>query len=241
MDKQQRIIQMFNDISPTYDRLNRILSFGVDRRWRRNGCQAAMKIHGGPVRHLVDVATGTGDLILFWRQAAASQGITIERITGVDPARGMLELAQEKVNDVTFLEAPATALPLADGQADLVSISYGIRNVVDVDGALKEFYRILAPGGLAVILEFMSREKLTLMDRMNRLYMHQVLPRVGALISRDKAAYTYLPESIQDFMSREQLCDKLSQAGFEPVMVRDEFLGISTCFIVRKPASAATP
>ncbi|EHQ51037.1 ubiquinone/menaquinone biosynthesis methyltransferase [Ectothiorhodospira sp. PHS-1] len=240
MDKQQRIIQMFNDISPTYDRLNRILSFGVDRQWRRNGCRAAMKIHGGPVRHLVDVATGTGDLILFWREAAAAQGTTIERVTGVDPAVGMLELARGKVDDVTFMEAPATALPLEDDSADLVSISYGIRNVVDVEGALREFHRVLAPGGLAVILEFMSREKLTLMDRMNRLYMSQVLPRVGAMISRDKEAYTYLPESIQGFMSREQLCDKLTQAGFELVEVQDEFLGISTRFIARKPAAPAS-
>lgn len=235
MEKQQRIIQMFNDISPTYDRLNRILSFGVDRRWRRNGCLAALKAHGRPVRHLVDVATGTGDLILFWREAGKASGITIERASGVDPAIGMLTLARRKVKNADFHEAEATALPMEDASADMVSISYGIRNVVDVDGALREFHRVLEPGGHVLILEFMSHPEATVMDRMSRLYMNKVLPRVGAMISKDNQAYTYLPESIQAFFSKEQLVDKLTAAGFEIVQVKDDTFGISTRFIARKP------
>ncbi|AHK78322.1 ubiquinone biosynthesis methyltransferase UbiE [Ectothiorhodospira haloalkaliphila] len=235
MEKQQRIIQMFNDISPTYDRLNRILSFGVDRRWRRNGCLAALKAHGRPVKHLVDVATGTGDLILFWREAGKASGTPIERATGLDPAIGMLTLARRKVKNADFQEAQANALPLEDNSADMVSISYGIRNVVDVDGALKEFHRVLEPGGHVLILEFMSHPESTLMDRMSRLYMNKVLPKVGAMISKDNQAYTYLPESIQAFFSTEQLVEKLATAGFEIVQVKDDTFGISTRFIARKP------
>ncbi len=235
MDKQSGIIQMFNDISPTYDRLNRILSFGVDRRWRRSACEKALKLYDKPLAHLVDVATGTGDLILFWRRAAGRLGLSIEKESGIDPAVGMLEIARKKVEGATFLEGQAAALPIADQSADIVSISYGIRNVVDLEGAMKEFYRVLKPGGLLVILEFMSHEKKGLMDRLTLFYMKRLLPAIGRLISKDPRAYTYLPESIEAFLSSEQMADKLQAAGFELVQIHDETFKISTRFIARKP------
>lgn len=235
MDRQQRIIQMFNDISPTYDRLNRILSFGIDQRWRRNGCQAALQAHGRSVRHLVDVATGTGDLILSWREAGRATGTDIHQATGVDPARGMLELARRKVKNADFIEAPATDLPLEDGAADMLSISYGIRNVLDVDGALREFHRVLEPGGHLLILEFMSPARPGPMDRLGRFYMSRVLPKVGAFISRDPEAYSYLPESIQGFLTSQALVEKLEAAGFAIVQVKDDTFGISTRFIAQRP------
>ncbi|MCG5536779.1 bifunctional demethylmenaquinone methyltransferase/2-methoxy-6-polyprenyl-1,4-benzoquinol methylase UbiE [Ectothiorhodospira mobilis] len=235
MDRQQRIIQMFNDISPTYDRLNRILSFGIDQRWRRNACQATLQAHGRPVRHLVDVATGTGDLILCWREAGRATGTPIQQITGVDPAQGMLELARRKVKNAQFIEAPATRLPLEDEAADMVSISYGIRNVLDVDGALREFHRVLEPGGHLLILEFMSPARPGLVDRIGRFYMSRLLPKVGAFISRDPEAYSYLPESIQGFLTSQALVEKLEAAGFEMVQVKDDTFGISTRFVARRP------
>jgi demethylmenaquinone methyltransferase/2-methoxy-6-polyprenyl-1,4-benzoquinol methylase len=239
MDKQSGIIQMFNDISPTYDRLNRILSFGVDRRWRKSGCEKALRIYGKPVAHLVDVATGTGDLILFWRRAAGKLGLSIEQETGIDPAVGMLDIARKKIPGAHFLEGQAASLPLKADSADIVSISYGIRNVVDLDRAMAEFYRVLKPGGLLMVLEFMSHKKKGWMERLSLLYMKRLLPAIGRLISKDPRAYTYLPESIEAFLSSEEMVKKLTEAGFELAQIHDESFKISTRFIARKPHDPA--
>jgi demethylmenaquinone methyltransferase/2-methoxy-6-polyprenyl-1,4-benzoquinol methylase len=235
MDKQQAIIQMFDDISPTYDRLNRILSFGVDRRWRKNGCLAALQTFEGDAATLIDVATGTGDLIAFWRKAAAKLGKNIAQAIGVDPSQNMLDIAAKKPLNARFIKAEATAIALEDCSADLLSISYGIRNVVEIDRAIAEFYRLLKPNGALLILEFMSREKKTLFDRLAAFYLGRVLPAIGRFISKDPRAYTYLPESIASFLSADELARKLTNAGFEIAQIKDETFGISTRFIARKP------
>ncbi|MDR2905356.1 MAG: bifunctional demethylmenaquinone methyltransferase/2-methoxy-6-polyprenyl-1,4-benzoquinol methylase UbiE [Helicobacteraceae bacterium] len=243
MSKQKQIINMFDEISPTYDRLNRVLSFGADRAWRRNGCLAAFRAFLGgreqrdhKARLLVDVATGTGDLIFFWRAAAKKARVEIKRVIGVDPAKKMLEIAEKKIGkDAEFIVSEAVKIPLEDNSVDLISISYGIRNVVEIDKAIKEFYRLLDCGGILLILEFMSREKLTIFDRFARLYMKRVLPAIGKLISKDDLAYKYLPESIEKFLTKEELETKLQNAGFEIVQIKDETFKISTRFIARKP------
>ncbi|MDR2638358.1 MAG: bifunctional demethylmenaquinone methyltransferase/2-methoxy-6-polyprenyl-1,4-benzoquinol methylase UbiE [Helicobacteraceae bacterium] len=234
MDKQQSIIRMFDEISPTYDKLNRVLSFGVDRRWRRRGCESALKIFGGKSAILIDAATGTGDLIAFWRKAAAKLGVTIDLAYGVDPSQNMLSVAATKPLNATLIKSEATAIPLPDGEADLLSISYGIRNVVEIDKALAEFYRLLKPNGVLLILEFMRVERKSLSGRFVSFYLKRVLPAIGRLISKDPRAYTYLPESIDDFLSAEELCEKLKSAGFEIAQVWDETFKISTRFIARK-------
>lgn len=236
MDKQKEIIEMFNTISPTYDKLNRILSLGIDRAWRRNGCKKVLSIYEKPIEKLVDVATGTGDLLLFWQEAAKKAGREIADQVGVDPASGMLEIAKKKVVNAQFLLGEATALPIESDQADIVSISYGIRNVVELDKALAEFFRVLKPSGMLMVLEFMSHEKKSIMDKMMLFYMKTILPTIGKLISKDKRAYTYLPESIEAFLSADQMKAKLISAGFEIVEIYDEPFKISTRFIAQKPA-----
>ncbi|MDR0664254.1 MAG: bifunctional demethylmenaquinone methyltransferase/2-methoxy-6-polyprenyl-1,4-benzoquinol methylase UbiE [Helicobacteraceae bacterium] len=235
MDRQQAIIQMFDDISPTYDRLNRILSFGVDRRWRANGCLAALKTFDGDKATLIDVATGTGDLILFWRKAATKLRKTIERAIGVDPSQNMLDIAATKPLNALFIKSEAAAIPLEDCAADLLSVSYGIRNVVEIDKAIAEFYRLLKPNGVLLILEFMNRKQKTIFDRLASFYLGRVLPAIGKFISKDPRAYSYLPESIESFLTAEELADKLKNAGFTIEQIKDETFGISARFIARKP------
>ena len=234
MGKQQEIIEMFNTISPTYDRLNRILSLGIDRNWRKNGCEKVLKDFATSPDLIVDVATGTGDLLLFWQNASKKLGVKIERFIGVDPAVGMLEFAKKKVPFASFFVGEATKIPLEDSSADIVSISYGIRNVVALDDALKEFYRVLKPNGVLMILEFMSHEKKSIMDKMMMIYMKKILPAIGKFISKDKRAYTYLPESIEAFLSSETMKNKLENAGFKVHQIHDETFKISTRFIAVK-------
>lgn len=234
MDKQKEIIEMFNTISPTYDRLNRILSLGIDRSWRKNGCERVLRSYKKAPDLVVDVATGTGDLLIFWQNATIKLGTTIGKFIGVDPSVGMLEIARKKVPFASFHEGEATAIPLEDSSADVVSISYGIRNVVDLDGALREFHRVLKPDGVLMILEFMSHEKKSIFDKFVMFYMKKVLPTIGKFISKDKRAYTYLPESIEAFLSSEIMKLKLEEAGFKVREIHNETFKISTRFIAVK-------
>ena len=235
MSKQQEIIAMFDAISPTYDRLNRILSFGIDRRWRSNGCQAALTHCAVRVETLLDVASGTGDLALFWRKAAARSERTIGKIVCIDPSVNMLEIAKSKVQNAEFLVSEAAAIPLTSGVADIVSISYGIRNVVELDAALSEFFRLLKTGGILLVLEFMGHKKRGILDRLMKFYLSKVLPAVGRVISKNSAAYSYLPASIDGFLNSEEFAARLANAGFEIVEIKDELFRISTRFIARKP------
>ncbi|MDR1452337.1 MAG: bifunctional demethylmenaquinone methyltransferase/2-methoxy-6-polyprenyl-1,4-benzoquinol methylase UbiE [Helicobacteraceae bacterium] len=235
MDKQQSIIKMFDDISPTYDRLNRVLSFGVDRGWRKRGCESALSLFSGDRATLIDVATGTGDLILFWRKAAVKLRKTIDRVIGVDPSQNMLNIAATKRLNATLINCEASAVPLPDNAADLLSISYGIRNVIEIDKALAEFYRLLKPNGVLLILEFMSRKRQTPLDRIASFYLRRVLPTLGGLISKDPRAYAYLSESIGAFLSAKELGEKLTSIGFEIAQIKEETFGINTRFVARKP------
>ncbi|MCF6244409.1 MAG: class I SAM-dependent methyltransferase, partial [Sulfurovum sp.] len=154
-DKQDKIVHMFDDIASTYDKANRVLSMGIDIQWRKKGCDKAFEILGKKsLGQVTDVATGTGDLLIYWKEQAAKNGVTIEKYVGVDPSVGMLEVARSKVDFAEFIEGKAQALPVDDESSDVISISYGIRNVVDRVEALQEFNRALKPGGLVVILEF---------------------------------------------------------------------------------------
>ncbi|MEA3454907.1 MAG: class I SAM-dependent methyltransferase, partial [Campylobacterota bacterium] len=147
-EKQEKIVGMFDEIASTYDLANRVLSFGIDKQWRRKGCDKAYSLLGKEsLTQITDVACGTGDLLLYWRERAQKHGIEVEKYAGVDPSVGMLKVAREKVDFADFLEGKAQELPVEDEGTDIISISYGIRNVVDRVEALQEFYRALKPGG----------------------------------------------------------------------------------------------
>ena len=234
-EKQDKIVGMFDDIASTYDLANRVLSLGIDKQWRKKGCNKAYDIlNSKNLAQITDVATGTGDLLIFWRDIAASRGIEIERFVGVDPSVGMLKVAKEKVDFAEFIEGKAQVLPIADESTDIISISYGIRNVVDRVEALEEFYRALKPDGIVVILEFTKQDRSSMIDKVVDFGMKKVLPKVGGLISRNYAAYKYLPESIEEFLTTEMLAKELEQAGFEMRYTESFSMGISTLLVAQK-------
>ncbi|HGZ70770.1 MAG TPA: bifunctional demethylmenaquinone methyltransferase/2-methoxy-6-polyprenyl-1,4-benzoquinol methylase UbiE [Nitratifractor sp.] len=235
--KQQEIVDMFDNIASTYDLANRVLSMGIDIKWRRRACQKAYDILGSKnLEQITDVACGTGDLLLFWKEYAKKMGISVDRYLGVDPSVGMLEVAKGKVDFASFLEGKAQELPVEDESTELISISYGIRNVVDRVEALEEFYRALKPGGIVVILEFTKQDRSGVVDRVVDFGMKNVLPRVGGLISKNYAAYKYLPDSIEGFLTTQMLEDELKSVGFEIAHTQSFTLGISTLLIAQKRA-----
>jgi demethylmenaquinone methyltransferase/2-methoxy-6-polyprenyl-1,4-benzoquinol methylase len=234
-DKQEDIIKMFNDIAKTYDLANRVLSMGVDKIWRRSACNMAYNFYEKPkLDKIVDVACGTGDLMIDWENIATKNSIQIEDIVGVDPSVGMMEVGKTKIPHRTFIEAGAESMPLEDETADIISISYGIRNVVKRKEGLQEFARVLKKDGLCVILEFTKNDKNDMGAKLTKFYMNNMMPHIGGLVSKNKDAYTYLPESIENFITTKQMCQELKDVGLEPIFVKGYSLDMSTTFIARK-------
>lgn len=234
-DNQEDIVKMFNEIAKTYDLANRILSMGIDKIWRRKACNMAFNLYGKQkISKIVDVACGTGDLMIDWENIAKKNAIEVEEIIGVDPSVGMMEVGKTKIPHRTFVEAGAESLPLEDGCADIISISYGIRNVVQRKEGLKEFARVLKKDGLCVILEFTKNNKDTLSAKLTKFYMNNLMPHIGGLVSKNKDAYTYLPESIEAFITTKQMIEELKEVGLEPIFVKGYSMDMSTTFIARK-------
>ena len=226
---------MFDDIADTYDLANRVLSFGIDVQWRKKGCDKAYEILGKKqIDTIADIATGTGDMLLHWRDRASKKGINIDNYIGIDPSVGMLEVAKKKVDFASFIEGKAQKLPLSDKEADIISISYGIRNVVDRKEALNEFNRVLKPGGIVVILEFTKQDRDSILSKVVDFYMKNILPKVGGLVSKNYEAYKYLPDSIEQFLTDKMLQDELKESGFDIKYVKPFSMGISTLFVAQK-------
>ena len=233
--KQEKIVSMFDDIAPTYDTANRVMSMGVDKSWRRKACDLAYKYYAkDSIDRIVDVACGTGDMMDFWRDRSEKAGIAIGEIVGVDPSVGMVDVARKKYPKFTYHIAPATEIPLEDTSADFVSITYGIRNVVERKQALDEFNRVLKPGGLVVILEFMKNENPSPIAKVMNYYTNNILPKVGGFISKNIEAYEYLPNSIETFSTVANMQKELEEAGFEMLYTKSFSMDISTLLIARK-------
>jgi len=234
-EKQEKIVTMFDEIASTYDKANRVLSMGIDIQWRKQGCDKAFEILSKKkLGQITDVATGTGDLLVYWKEQAQKNGIEIENYVGIDPSVGMLEVARNKVDFAEFIVGKAQQLPIEDESTNVISISYGIRNVVDRLDALHEFYRVLKPDGIVVILEFTKQDRSGVIDKVVDFGMKNILPRVGGLISKNYEAYKYLPDSIEEFLTTEMLSKELEDAGFEMKYTKSFSMGISTLLIAQK-------
>lgn len=213
-DKPERVRHMFESIAPRYDLNNRIHSFGQDRRWRAKAVGLSRLAPGDRV---LDVACGTGDLSEAFAAAGAAE------VVGADFTPGMLERARERAATLAperrprYELADATDLPFADATFDVVSIAFGIRNVGDPPKALREFHRVLRPGGRVVILEF-STPRNRLVRAANALYCQRIMPLTAALIARDRVgAYRYLPRSVATFPDHERFATMVRDAGFADV------------------------
>jgi len=200
MSKQQEIITMFNDIAKTYDLANRILSMGVDKSWRRKACDLAFGFYDkNEVSKIVDVACGTGDMMIDWQQGAIRNDIKLLEIAGIDPSTGMMEVGKQKIPNGVFIEAGAENLPLEDNSVDIISITYGIRNVVQRKEAWREFQRVLKPNGLVVILEFTKNKKESLLDNVTAFYLNNIMPTIGGLIYKKQRSLHILTRIYRGF------------------------------------------
>ena len=219
---------MFDLISPTYDRVNRILSLGMDQGWRKK------LIHHLPRRpklQILDLATGTGDQLI----AFIKSGVPFQSAVGIDLATEMLQIAEKKIQKhphVHFLRADAENIPFPDEDFDAASFSFGIRNVTDPLRSLKEIHRILKHEGKCLILEF------SLPPQPFRFfylfYLRKILPRIGGLLSRKPEAYRYLNETIETFPSGRAFCDLLEKAKFKNVQAYPMSFGAVTLYVGEK-------
>lgn len=232
MQKQEKIVQMFDNIAPTYDKTNRILSFGTDVSWRKKACLSVFKYSKYKL-DIVDIACGTGDMIIEWQNQAKKAQKEISSIKGVDPSAGMLEVAKKKILNASFIQAKAQELPLESQSADIISISYGIRNVVDRKEAIKEFSRVLKKDGILLVLEFTKREQGGFIATCRDFYLKNILPKIGGFISKNYSAYEYLPNSIDDFLSKEDFINELSE-DFQMLEYKSFSFGVCSMFIARK-------
>jgi demethylmenaquinone methyltransferase / 2-methoxy-6-polyprenyl-1,4-benzoquinol methylase len=211
--------QMFDGIAPTYDRLNRVLSLGIDQSWRRRAIDALGAIYG---RRVLDVCAGTLDLSLLAVDAGAE-------VVATDFSHAMLASGRAKVL-VPLARADALALPFADESFDGVVCGFGLRNLDDTRAGLAEMRRVLKRGGRCVLLDFF-RPRRTVTRVVQALYNQQVLPLVGGIVSGDCAAYRYLADSIERFASRadvEQLC---REVGFASARGEDLTLGVASMVV----------
>ncbi len=212
----QWIERMFGQIARRYDLLNHLLSFNIDRGWRRFLMKRLSQTLSNPQARVLDLCCGTGDVLLDFKRTARAQ------IVGADFCHPMLTAAAHKARRRGFhallLEADAMRMPLADKTFDAVAISFGFRNLVNYGAGLAELHRVLKPGGRLAILEF-SHPKNPLMRLTYGIYSKILLPVIGTLISGSRDAYTYLPDSIRRFPKGEQLRGMMERAGFEKTEV----------------------
>lgn len=227
-EKGRGIRDMFDAIAPRYDFLNRLLSLGIDRRWRSFAVGQLQIPAGGKV---LDVATGTGDVAL----EIASRTPESVLIVGEDFTQGMLAIGKKKIEASPFrgriflVNAPCEAMPHPDRTFDGVTIAFGIRNVVDRVQGLREMQRVLKPGGRAVILEF-SNPQSRLFKALYHCYFRRVLPFLGGLFSR-RSAYQYLPDSVLEFPDQKTFKALMQEAGFSDLRHFDLTFGIATVYV----------
>jgi demethylmenaquinone methyltransferase / 2-methoxy-6-polyprenyl-1,4-benzoquinol methylase len=225
--------EMFGRIAPRYDLLNHLLSLDIDKVWRRRVARHCSAILHNPAARVLDLCCGTGDLALAFRREAPAGA----EIIGSDFVPEMLVRARAKAASVgagiTFVEADALGLPFGNASFDLVSCSFGFRNLANYERGLMEIYRVLKPGGVSAILEF-GEPPGKLFASLYRFYFRNVLPRLGGLISGNSSAYTYLPSSVSKFPSPEALQSLFERVGYVEVRFVRWTGGIVTLHTARK-------
>ena len=229
--KKEQVSQMFNNIAPYYDLLNRTLSLGIDRTWRKKAIRR-LTTHK-PVK-VLDVATGTADLAL-----EIQRQLDCEQVIGVDISNEMLEIGRKKVSKkglddrITLVSGDSENLQFQDNTFDAVTVAFGVRNFENLKKGLAEIHRVLKPGGRIIVLEF-SRPRIFPFKQLFNAYFRYLLPLIGRFTSKDKRAYSYLYESVQAFPDREDFLGELQTVGFQKGEFQSLTLGISMIYEATK-------
>ncbi|HEV8496012.1 MAG TPA: ubiquinone/menaquinone biosynthesis methyltransferase [Gemmatimonadaceae bacterium] len=229
--KRAYVQRIFSQIAPRYDLLNHLLSFNIDKAWRRAAI-AALGWEHSPTGLYVDLCAGTLDVAAELSRRPGFAG----RVVGADFAEPMLRAGVGKAppSVVSPVVADAVDLPVADGAASGAIVAFGIRNVADLDAGLREIHRVLAPSARFVILEF-TTPRSSIVRGLYHLYFHRILPQIGAMVSGHRTAYAYLPRSVASFPIEEKLADRMRSAGFVEVNWRTLTFGVAAIHTGTKP------
>ena len=230
-DKGAQVEEMFDNIAPTYDRLNHRLSCDIDKGWRR---KAIAQLKPFAPREILDIATGTGDFAIL-----AARMLRPERLVGADISEGMMAVGRQKVEReglgdvIHFRREDCLQLSFEDGSFDAVTAAFGIRNFKDLDTCLRELHRVLRLGGHLSIIE-LSAPMRPPMSWLFKVYSHTLLPLYARLVSKDGSAYRYLINTIEAFPQGEEMMEILRKAGFEEVQFCRLTLGVCTMYLASK-------
>ncbi len=223
--KKEQVAEMFDNIAPKYDFLNHFFSLGIDIQWRK---KVRKMVHTRKVESILDIATGTGDLAITLHKPGIS-------IKGVDISAGMLEVAREKIiakgleNDITMIQGDAESIPFPDDHFDVITVAFGARNFENLEKGLKDMLRTLKPDGRIFILEF-SKPTRTPFKQFYGFYFRYIMPGIGKLVSKDNAAYTYLPESVQAFPFGEEFLGIMERCGYKNTECKPLTMGIASIY-----------
>ena len=229
--KSVQVERMFDNIAPAYDQLNHTLSWGIDKSWRK---KAINWLKPFQPQRMMDVATGTGDFAI-----QACRVLNPKELIGTDISEGMMNVGRQKVKDaglegrISFAKEDCTALTFPDNRFDAITVAFGVRNFEDLDKGLREIHRVLDTNGKLVILE-LSEPDWFPMKQLYALYSKVVIPTLGKLLSKDRSAYTYLPQSIKAFPQGEVMKEIILKAGFSEASFKRLTLGICTLYTATK-------
>jgi demethylmenaquinone methyltransferase/2-methoxy-6-polyprenyl-1,4-benzoquinol methylase len=228
--KKEQVAQMFDSIAFRYDFLNHFLSLGIDKLWRK---KAISKLKKRNISSILDIATGTGDL------AIAASKLKNVKITGIDISEKMLEIGRAKIEKlrikhiIDLQKGDSEKIIFTDNSFDAITVAFGVRNFENLQNGLQEMFRVLKPGGIAVVLEF-SKPKAFPFKQIYQFYFRYFLPLFGKFVSKNSSAYTYLPESVQAFPDGNEFLGELRKAGFEKVSKQIVTFGVSTIYTGEK-------
>jgi len=230
LSKKEQVTKMFDTISNEYDGLNRVISLGIDVKWRKKVVQLVKTTHPNTI---LDIATGTGDLAIQLTETNA------RKIVGLDLSEGMLEVGRKKIekrklgNTIEMVLGDSENLPFSDDSFDAVTVAFGIRNFENLEKGLAEIFRVLKSNGIFVILETSVPTK-TPFKQGYKIYTKYILPLIGRLFSKDKIAYSYLSESASVFPFGNALNNILDKIGFINAVALPQTLGVATIYMASK-------
>ena len=228
--KKKQVAEMFDSISDKYDFLNHFLSLGIDIRWRKKAIKMLQDLKP---KQILDIATGTGDF------AIESLKLNPEKVIGVDISEGMLNVGRKKMKNkgysdiIDMQSGDSENLHFEDNTFDAVIVAFGVRNFENLEKGLSEMNRVLRPGGRAVILEF-SKPTVFPFKQLYNFYFRWILPKIGKVVSKDNAAYTYLPESVNEFPFGDDFLKILDKTGYKNTKCKPLTLGISSIYVGEK-------